>query len=142
MLMQCSTLVCALPNVLGLHKTRNKQLSGSNAADKAGCGAFAAQHNQHHCGHASSAMKHHNHVKALPTIKSQTKTSTMCTTKSGCEAAPGKVIHKVSVWAVVEAMEAAVVTSEDELETLFLLLVVIIFKEHNTPCMIKQARAH
>ena len=42
----------------------------------------------------------------------------MCTTKSGCEAAPGKVIHKVSVWAVVEAMEAAVVTCEDELEAL------------------------
>ena len=61
----------------------------------------------------------------------------MCTTKSGCEAAPGKVIHKVSVWAVVEAMEAAVVTSEDELETQFLLLVVIIFKEHSTPWAVK-----
>ena len=63
-------------------------------------------------------MKHHNHVKALPTIESQTKTSTMCTTQSGCAAAPSNLAHNVSVWAVVEAMEAAVVTCEDELEAL------------------------
>ena len=82
------------------------------------CVRCSAQPTLPYCGHASSAMKHHNHVKALPTIESQTKTSTMCTTQCGCAAAPSNLVHNVSVWAVVEAMEAAVVTCEDELEAL------------------------